>query len=464
MKRFVTLTAILAGALLSGEAAAQVQDSTWLNDRRYREGIGWRVGDFELHPGIGADFGYDSNFLRRSGDANEPTVGSLRLKVSPHFSVSTLGAQRRADGPPPSLNWRLELQGTYNEFFPVSGPELDQDRLRDQRNIGVNARTQLDIMPGREWSGSINASFGRTVRPTNEGDATATLNRLTPRAGANLIWAPGSGLLDWSLGYGFTGTFFESSAFSGLNNVQNEILTRGRWRFLPRTALIFDGRFGFVTYLDPAQAINNKTDSHPLRARLGVNGLITDSFGVLAMVGWGASFYTTQISQSTGDVLTQDFDSVIAQAEVKWYISPPENADPMKARNDLSSLAVGFTRDFEDSFIGTYIERNFGYAKFNYLFGGVFLLAADAQAGSVGFPQQVAPDFNNPAGWTDVRVDASLLGEYRIKDWMGVNLDIGYTGYFSETVLSDEDSAGTPFSNALKYQIFKVFGGFRVFL
>ncbi|MEM6790250.1 MAG: hypothetical protein AAF715_22205 [Myxococcota bacterium] len=477
---FVTITvALLTLALTGGEAKAQVQDSTWLNDRRYREGAGWRVGDFELHPGIGADFGYDSNFFRRSGEVadrnndgvdelNEPVVGALRLKVSPHFSIGTLGQQRREGGPPPTLNWRLELQGTYNEFIPVSGPERDQDNLRDQRSFGFGANTSLDILPGREWSGNLRAGITRTVRPTNEGDLSATLNRLTPTAGAALVWQPGSGLLDWSLGYAFSGIFFESGDFSGINNFTNEINTRGRWRFLPRTALIFDGRFGFINYIDP-DGLNQKTNSTPLRARLGVNGLISESFGVLAMVGWGASFYATQIAAGTGEVLTEDFDSVIAQAEVKYYITPAENADPMRVRADLSSVTVGFSRDFEDSFIGTFIERNFGYVRFDYFFGGAFLLAANAQGGAVTFPPQRVVDFGaeNRGGWTDARVDANLLGEYRIRDWLGVNLDVGYTGYFSGTELTNPTTAGDEgdrFIDALAYQIFRVFGGVRVFL
>ena len=44
----------------------------------------------------------------------------------------------------------------------------------------------------------------------------------------------GGGLLDWRLGYQFSGTFFESGNFTQLSNLQNQIETRGRWRFLPR--------------------------------------------------------------------------------------------------------------------------------------------------------------------------------------------------------------------------------------
>ena len=456
MKRFLALIAVACTTSLVAETAqAQSPEQTWLTDRRYREGAGWRVGDFELHPGIGADFGYDSNFFLR--DSSEDPVQSLRLRVSPHFSVSTLGPQRMEDAPPPTVAFRAEIGATYNEYYPVSGSDADQDSLRNQRNLGGRLGLNLDILPQREWSGNLHAGVARTIRPTPAAGAGESFNRITPDAGAALIWTPGAGLLDWRLGYEFRGTFFEDGDFSGLNSYTNEIVTRGRWRFLPRTALIYDASFGFVTYPSPAGQ-NPKPDSHPLRTRIGVNGLITPSFGALAMIGWGASFYD-------GDT-NPDFDSLLAQAEVKWYFTPPPGADPMKASSTQSNLAVGFVRDYEDAFIGTYLERDRGYARFSYLFGGRFLLVAEAGVGAVVYPEldPATTQFNlgadAAAGWTDLRVDGKVFGEYRFLDWLGANLEFGYDGYFSDTQLE----FATGGFDQLGFQRFTVFAGARVFL
>jgi hypothetical protein len=445
MKPFLALTIACCFSLLS--VAAGAQEQTWLKDRQYRDGAGIRVGDFELHPGIGAEFGYDSNYLRR--DSDEDPIGSLRLRISPHFAVSTLSAQRRGDGPPPSVGFRAEINATYNEFIPVSGSDSGKDRLREQRDIGGNLGLALDILPGREWSGNIHAGVGRNTRPTNEADLNDNFNRILPNAGAELAWAPGSGLLDWRLGYEFAGTFFESGAFDGLNNFRNEITTRGRWRFYPRTALMYDARFGFLTYPSP-NASTNKVDSHPMRARIGVNGLVTNSFAVLALVGWGASFYNQPEDQ--------DFDSVIGQLELKWYLAPTDSPDPMKIASVISSISVGFVRDFDDAFVGSYLEKDQGYVRFSYLFGGQFLLVAEVRAGAVVFPNQTDPDFGNPDGWTDARVDGTLFGEWRVKDWLGINAEYAYTGYFSDTTLAF--AGGT---DDLAYQDHRAFVGLRVF-
>lgn len=449
MKRLFALTLACCSALLGAKAHAAEQ--TWLGDRQYREGAGIRVGDFELHPGIGADFGYDSNYLRRH--SSEDPIGSLRIRVSPSFSVATLGPQRRGDGPPPAVAFRGEIGATYNEFIPVSGSDDGKDALRNQRNIGGDVKLSLDILPEREWGGRIWAGVGRTTRPTNEAAPGTSFNRITPEAGAELAWTPGSGLLDWRLGYQFSGTFFESGDFSGLNNFINEVFTRGRWRFYPRTALMYDARFGFVTYPNPTSP-TDKTDSHPLRIRIGVNGLVTPSFAVLALVGWGSSFYGAD-----GGGLKNDFDSVIGQLELKWYITPTAATDPGKVSSILSSVSVGFVRDFDDSFIGTYMERDQGFIRFNYLFAGQFLLVAEVRGGAVLFPPQTNPDYGQPDGWTDARLDATLFGEWRIKDWLGLNAEVSYTGYFSKTALDFGGSA----PDQLEYHDIRAFLGLRVF-
>ena len=447
------LAAAAVAFILLFAADAAAQNQTWLSDRAYREGRGIQVGDFELHPGIGAEAGYDSNWFRRDSDENGGPVGAVVIRVSPSFAVSTLGPQRRGDAPPPTVGFRFEVGGSYNEFIPVNGTEADRDTLRDNRNFGGSADLQLDILPGREWSGDVHAGVTRTILPTNPGDININFNRIQPNAGASLKWTPDSGLLDWSLGYEFSGTFFETSAIGGLNSFRNDILTRGRWRFLPRTAMIFDASLGFITFVDPGSNRAAKTDSHPLRARIGVNGLVTPTFAVLALIGWGASFYD-------GDT-DVDFDSVLAQAELKWFLGEAQE-NPMQQSGSLSYVAVGFTRDFADSFIGTYVERDTGYARFSYLFGGKFILLAEAKVAAVVFPEQLRVDYGAQAaqGWTDVQVDGRLFGEYRFLDWLGVNAEVTYTGYFSDTTL---ESGNPNEDNPLAWQRVTAFGGIRAF-
>ncbi len=446
-------------ALTAIPAVASAQTQTWLADRKYTEGIGIRVGDFELHPGAAGEFGYDSNFYRRSPE--ESPISALRLRITPSFSLSTLTRARRDAAPsatPPDFEFRAALSATYNEFFPVAGgrDEGDRSQMSRDRNISADLDLRLSIMPGRTWSGSINAGVTRALTPSNNGlnadpgpNDTITnadgFKRILPRAGAEIAYTPGGGLLDWRLGYQFSGTFFESGNFTQLSNLQNQIETRGRWRFLPRTALIYNARFGFITYPNPT----GKTASHPMRALIGVSGLVTSSFSVQAMVGWGASFYTPKPQE--------DFNSVIGRAEVKWFLTPAPSAEPGAASNSLSSLTVGFSRDFYDAYIGTYLERDRGYVDLSYFFAGRFLLVVDAGAGPIVYPKI---DALKLAAWADVRIDASLFGEYRFKDTFGLNANVRYNQNLSGTSITI--NGGNP--DFFKWNEIEAYLGFRWFM
>src|SRR5689334_14397449 len=98
---------------------ASAQEQVWLKDRRYAEGIGIRAGDFELHPGIGGEFGYDSNYFLR--DKQENPIDTLRLRITPSFSMSTIGGERREGdsqaAEPPKVAFRAGIAGTYSEFI-----------------------------------------------------------------------------------------------------------------------------------------------------------------------------------------------------------------------------------------------------------------------------------------------------------------------------------------------------------
>ena len=98
MKLRLTLAATSAVLALSSVAAAQ---QPWLTDNRYGEGIGIRTGNFELHPSIAAEFGYDTNYFQRAGEepnppnevpSETPVEDAFRLRVTPSLTLSTLRA------------------------------------------------------------------------------------------------------------------------------------------------------------------------------------------------------------------------------------------------------------------------------------------------------------------------------------------------------------------------------------
>src|ERR1700748_3250638 len=84
--------AFVVGAVAPLCVSSVAHAQAWLSDRRFQEGEGWRPGngDVELHPGIGAEVGYDSNWFERSNKTgysnsapNAPVEDSGVLKVTP---------------------------------------------------------------------------------------------------------------------------------------------------------------------------------------------------------------------------------------------------------------------------------------------------------------------------------------------------------------------------------------------
>lgn len=467
MKPSVFFSTVVCG-LVALPTLASAQEQAWLRDRRYTEGPGYQVGDFEIHPGVALELGYDSNYLRRDSATLGGPDGALRFMFTPSLSFSTLGAQRRESAPsvtPPSLTFKGGVSLTENGFVGVNGP--DPKSVTGLEAPAVNLDLALGILPGRQWSGYLTGGFARALTPSPEGlttsagstaGAATSYNRDVPQIGAELAWTPGAGLFEWRLGYQFTGTLFEQ--LGQLSNLQNEIQTRGRWRFLPRTSLVYDARFDFINYTngDPGNP-DPKRGSHPIRARLGLNGLVTSSFAVLAMVGWGASFYDAPPANAAPIAPISNFDSVIGQVEVKWYLTPNPSADPAATSLTLSSISVGFLRDFYDAYLGqTYFERDRGYATLSYFFNGRFLLVVDGGAAPIIYP---AMTINKTAisPFTDIRIDGSLFGEYRLKDSFGINASVRYNENISSTSVPS-GIVGVPPQN-LSYREVEAYLGVR---
>jgi hypothetical protein len=445
----------------------------FLKDRRYQEGIGVRAGDFELHPGIAGEIGYDSNWFQRSnkegpnianGAPTAPPIDGGLLRITPSLSFSTIGKQRQegdtAAAAPPTVTFRGGVAGTYREFF-------GKQELRDQRNMSAQANLRLDILPQRPLGFGIFGLYERAINPNASADLNQSYNRDDVGGGLEVITVPGGGTLDWRFGYQVRASLFEESAGVGFNNLTHEAYTKGRWRFRPRTAFMYDGTARFRNYLNPDRVNVALHDSTPIRARLGINGLVTSRFAFLGMVGWGSSF-----NRPASLVAVKQYDSVIGQAEFKFFLTPsPGDGEASDVSLLLSSIAVGYNRDFQASYIGDYYGSDRGYAKVQYMFAGRLLFSLEGGLGAVEYPDIFFSDNTFAhASWTDLRADGTLFGEYRFSNTFGLNTTFRYTANFSDTQLplAATGAAGAPGGTGqvfdMNWRRFEAFLGARWFL
>jgi len=452
MKYLLALAALLTAATTIQQASAQQQP--WVADRRYGEGIGIRAGDLELHPGISGEFGYDSNYFQRA--PSEDVAGALRLRVSPHLTLSTLGAQRREGsgaGAPPTVNFQAGLFADYNEFFATESRFADD--ISQQRNLEGGANLKLDILPERPFGIDIHGGFTRVVDPSNSAILDSAFDRDTVVVGPGINWRPGGGMFEWRLGYQYTYNVFERTAFKNLNNSEHQLETSGRWRFFPRTAVLYDAEYAFTNY----SAARTQNNGEALRARMGLNGLVTNRFSVLAMLGWAQSYYDNTVAPP------QNYDDLIAATEIKYFILPQASLDPTGATLGLSSIALGYTRDFRGSYLGDFTQNDRGYLTLEYFAAGSVLLSLQGGLAQVSYPQSFAPGGGvalNPS-FSEVRADASLFGEYRFSDSIAMNSTLRFDGNLSDSILRTDPADATAVDN-LKFSRVQAWLGLRWFM
>lgn len=422
---------LAAGALfLAAPRTAHAQ--YWLQDRAATEGRGIRTGNFELHPGVGAELGYDSNVFYLPSSRTTP---ALRLRVTPSFSISTLGPQRSTSSDSqstalPTVNFRGGVALIYHEFIPITTP----DRVSRLRNLGAQASLRVELFPQRTWQFNLSDDFTRTIQPgfelqevpagaSSSDVPTDTLNRDYNHAEAELAYVSGNGrgTFEVRARYALNVSMFESSRFTSYNYLQHEAGLRIRWRFLPKTALLWEGNTTPLSYLNTGNA-TGLFSSVPVSTRFGINGLITQKIGLLVLVGYGATFY------SGGDNL----DTVIGQLELRYLI------------DDRSNLKVGFLRDIQNSFFGNYFLRDRGYAMYSQSFSGRFILAIDAgvSLNNYGYVSNrdgsrltTVSNVDTTGRFSAIRVDGGIFGEYRLSNVFGINGTFRAAANISDTRL-----------------------------
>jgi hypothetical protein len=167
---------IAALGLTYASHSATTYAQAFLADPRLVEGRGVKAGDFELHPGIAAEGGYDSNYFQSSGQlaapgappnatalngqpvvVNEPVVDAFRLRITPSFSFASRGARsgEEGGGPAPALTLSGRLAASYNALFATDSQYSDQ--VSNQDDVSGLAGLSLGILPGRTWGGDLSA-------------------------------------------------------------------------------------------------------------------------------------------------------------------------------------------------------------------------------------------------------------------------------------------------------------------
>ncbi|MEM7677652.1 MAG: hypothetical protein AAF449_16775, partial [Myxococcota bacterium] len=383
----LALGGVALGALLPSHVSAQ----GWLADRSRAQGPGFRVGNLEIHPGIGVEAGYDSNLFYEDSD----TDSSFLLRVTGHVLLSTLGQQREQEGDSdgdtaPKLRFNAGAAASYFYF--------SNNRAGD--NISVDGFFDLTFNPEGLFVFRLYDNLGRSIRPfadaPPEGEAPR-YGRVSNQAGADLTLQSDGRTLSATLGYRFDLDFFEDEQFDQLNSFGHLVSLAFNWRFFPNTALVTRTEAAFQNYYNesPSEPGSLVVDNRRVNQWVGINGAVTEKIGFTAMVGYTAGFFDSDA--------TDDFDNVLAHLELQY-----------RPRRSLN-FALGYRRGFRSSFIGNFVKSDRIYLTSQLTLGGSFLVGANV---AVSFDESglaLAPDgdaLGTQQRRSDTRLFGSLFMEY----------------------------------------------------
>jgi hypothetical protein len=440
----ITITlagATLLAALVAAPSAARAQQ--WVENRSYTEGIGIKLGSsMVFHPGLGVEAGYDSNVFYQDGG----TVGAARLRIVPSIAFATLPPQRLEDaeggltGKKPSVEFRFGFAGVYEDWFGKS------TMLEKRRDFGIDTDLALILFPYGKFRLKIWDQFSRTIRAPNEAmRSNFTLDHNI--AGLGLHVVPGEAF-DAGLDYRYNLNFYELDMLRDAGNYhRHDIQVSLKWKFLPKTAFVFKGVV--APYMRWADALTTGAYQFPLsnsvnlETSIGLVGLFTPRFGVAASIGYGGGFF------KTGD----DFDSVVASAELRFFVTP------------MSAIRAGFVRDFRPSYFTNYYERNEGYLSYEQLIVGKVLISAKFRLGYWKYsPLREMDGSESTAFSQNPRVDWPVIKgigflEYRITDWIAINGTFVFTSAKTDCEIQSSIVPGGYIRES--YWKVEVFGGVR---
>jgi hypothetical protein len=426
MRRFAAGVAALVFLTTAAVAGAQ----EWLRDRSTSEGQGIKLGDaLVLHLGLGLEAGYDTNALYAADDPDQ----AIRLRVTPYVDLGTrsvpAATQGDADGAATAAQkaqFRLGLATYYDHHFPVGASnDAAVNQINGLNALGVDTNMQLVVFPQGKFSFLLDASYLRTQQAyETSDDAGRARHDITPGIGFRI--RPGGGTLTIEPGYRLQLQLFEDAELAKENDRHaHDVRLYVSWKVFPKTALVSRINFTPTFYM---YGESDKENSLPIRSLFGLQGLVAAKFGLLLLVGYGASNYAAG----------PNFSSVIAQAELMFFITP------------VSSIRVGGERDFVDSYYANFYTKNGGYLSYSQLFGGVFLATIKGDVSGRQYATYRLPSAEGNAtpsspNRVDVWAGGTLSLEYRATAWLSILASARYSADITDfgfTLADDPDTAG----------------------
>jgi hypothetical protein len=300
--RLIVLFAVLASVVASGQT---------------EELNGIKIGDGRLHPYLDLEGRYDSAVGYFHGST---LLGDIAVRFRPGLRFELLGTDNVVH-----FNGNAEYV-LYTGAFDVSTRQAS----RFQTDVGVDAAFNK--------SGAVEFQIGdnllRSDR-TNNPALTIGVISLYNNARVAVPIHPGGGALEFSPKVSWAVEFFEPlipatiptcpatnplcqpDLASSMNYSNVNLGLGARWRFLPKTAVVFDGGVDVRTYFNGIGA-----PATLMKLQAGLSGLISSRVALLLLAGYGRDFAPPPPG---APATTPSASTFLGQAEVALLLSENMN-------------------------------------------------------------------------------------------------------------------------------------------
>jgi hypothetical protein len=392
-----------------------------------------------MHVGAGAEVGYDSNVFYT--DPSGPVVSSGIVRITSYAEITNA---TRSGATPSGLFFDARAGLMYRRYTSDAVTSPNQDAFNPSAGLALSTSI----------SSAVSVGFADAFIRLEEAPYIANQQPITRdnnQASAEIRWAPGGGRINTVLRYTNMVDIFTTNNYSYANSLTQELMLDGSWKWLPKTAVFFQARQGWISYLaDTPNPDAPKVSSYPLRVVVGLRGLITEKTTALLSAGYVNGFY------SCGSITVGCVDT-----NGSIWGSTTLNAELTYRPTLLSRIVLGYRHDFQNAVISTFYYGESAYASFVQQFAGRLALDLSGRyqrqnyQGFVSVPAGGGAPVDVPRVDNIFQVGATL--DYFLRNW--AYLGVGYALLANDSNPSEIQIAGqlTPL-NYTKNQVFARLG------
>jgi hypothetical protein len=382
-----------------------------------------------MHVGAGAEAGYDSNVFYGSSSVPGAVVGAEILRLTGFGEITNTSR----GGYAPALTYDVRAGLTYRHYF-----SSDDNVKRFANAFMPTAGLSLGTTTGT-WAFQLSDTFLRQEDPPYSAANANPIGRDNNLAMLQAQWSPGGGRITGTLRYTNAIDIFETgSGYSYANSVTHTFTLDVSWRWLPKTALFAQANQGYVSYTNSQTA--GKVPSYPLRAMLGMRGLITPKLQAIVALGYANGFYSS--GATTNGFLGSSY------VDLQAIVNPTL----------LARITLGYHQDFQNSVISNFYYQYALYGSWVQQLGGQLALDLSARYTHLSYEGLL---FDPTHSRSDNVVVAGLSLDYFIRTWIYAGLGYSFVANLSDyhlpTMVGMMVNNGSPVDYT-KHQVFARLG------